>query len=203
MIFFTSDHHFSHANVIKYCKRPYQNIEEMNQDMVRLWNETVAPTDTVYYLGDFSLWKLAPAKYLPMLNGEKHLIAGNHDWCHPVHYKKKPQAGEKFRKLYYEAGFKSIKTEDEIIIKSMDNPRQFTVRLHHLPYTGKDSDHTYAERYTEYRPIDKGQWLLCGHVHDTWAQRGRMINVGVDVRDFKPISLDEIYKIMLNGPKDL
>lgn len=42
MIFFTSDHHFSHANIIRYCNRPFASAEEMNQELIRRWNQTVS-----------------------------------------------------------------------------------------------------------------------------------------------------------------
>lgn len=83
MIFFTSDHHFCHANIIKYCKRPFESVDQMNEEMVRRWNEVVGDEDTVYYLGDFSLAKQAVELFARRLNGEKHFIMGNHDACHP------------------------------------------------------------------------------------------------------------------------
>ena len=55
MIFFTSDHHFYHTNIIKYCQRPFQSVEEMNEVMVERWNAVVGKNDTVYYLGDLEL----------------------------------------------------------------------------------------------------------------------------------------------------
>jgi calcineurin-like phosphoesterase family protein len=58
-IYFSSDHHFSHSNVIKYCNRPYTSVQEMNEDLIQRWNNQVKPEDTVYYLGDFSLGKNA------------------------------------------------------------------------------------------------------------------------------------------------
>ena len=81
MIFFTSDHHFYHTNIIKYCNRPFQSVEEMNEEMVKRWNSVVNPGDTVYYLGDFSLAKRPVEVFVPRLNGEKHFIMGNHDVC--------------------------------------------------------------------------------------------------------------------------
>jgi calcineurin-like phosphoesterase family protein len=63
VIFFTSDTHFWHKNVIAYCSRPYQSLEEMNQDLITRWNARVKPEDTVYHLGDVCFGpkeKLAP-----------------------------------------------------------------------------------------------------------------------------------------------
>jgi len=77
-IYFTSDTHFSHANIIKLCNRPFENVEEMNSTMIRNWNETVLPEDTVYHLGDFA-FKGHFEDILSNLNGRKFLIIGNHD----------------------------------------------------------------------------------------------------------------------------
>jgi len=52
--FFTSDNHFGHNNVIKYCNRPFANLDEMHKVMVTNWNDTVNKEDTIYVLGDFS-----------------------------------------------------------------------------------------------------------------------------------------------------
>jgi calcineurin-like phosphoesterase family protein len=78
---FTSDHHFDHRNIVDYCQRPFAHVDAMNYAMVERWNETVAPFDLVYYLGDFSLHAKAERVdyWLSRLNGEKHLIRGNHD----------------------------------------------------------------------------------------------------------------------------
>ena len=77
MIYFTADTHFGHANIIKYCGRPYSTVEEMDQALIANWNNTVSGSDTVYHLGDFA-WKQARS-YREQLNGSIHLIRGNHD----------------------------------------------------------------------------------------------------------------------------
>ena len=70
MIFFTSDTHFGHANIIRYCKRPFDSVNEMNDTMVARWNASVKPTDTIFHLGDFALghWEFHE-EYLKALNG--------------------------------------------------------------------------------------------------------------------------------------
>lgn len=81
MIYYTSDHHFFHNNIIKYQNRPYYSVEEMNDDYINKWNSVIKPNDTIYYLGDFALggarWERV--KIFDSLKGIKHLIRGNHD----------------------------------------------------------------------------------------------------------------------------
>jgi calcineurin-like phosphoesterase family protein len=78
--FYTADNHFGHANIIKYQNRPFADVEEMNRVMIENWNAVVGIDDIVYHLGDFALM---PAdrieKLLMRLNGEIHIIWGNHD----------------------------------------------------------------------------------------------------------------------------
>lgn len=91
-IYFTGDTHFGHANIIKYCNRPYSSVQEMNEMLIKNWNDTVSPTDTIYHVGDFA-FDSNPQKYLVRLNGHKVLIKGNHDkkptpgWMQVVDYK--------------------------------------------------------------------------------------------------------------------
>lgn len=79
--FFTADTHFNHANIIKYCARPFASAQEMNRELVARWNAVVGPRDTVYHLGDFAMGKESDASaFLRKLNGgKKILIRGNHD----------------------------------------------------------------------------------------------------------------------------
>ena len=79
--YFTSDTHFGHTNVIKYCDRPFANVEEMNEALIDNWNSVVRPGDLVYHLGDFAFIK-DPEEYIKLiksLNGQIHLVKGNHD----------------------------------------------------------------------------------------------------------------------------
>jgi calcineurin-like phosphoesterase family protein len=79
-IFFTSDTHFGHDNIIRTCKRPFSNAQEMDEALIARWNERVRPGDTVYHLGDFTFRNSTGADaYLARLNGKIHLVAGNHD----------------------------------------------------------------------------------------------------------------------------
>jgi len=80
MIFFTADLHFYHENVIKHAQRPFANATEMNETLIRNWNQTVSSADEVYILGDVTMKGAEQAaRVLSRLNGHKHLIRGNHD----------------------------------------------------------------------------------------------------------------------------
>lgn len=75
--FFTSDLHLGHANIIKYCNRPFANVDEMNREIIRRHNSVVKPTDEVMNLGDFAFYDAG--EFLDALNGIKSLVPGNHD----------------------------------------------------------------------------------------------------------------------------
>jgi len=190
MIYFTSDHHFDHNNVIKYCDRPYVSVQEMNEMLIKNWNDTVKPEDEVYYLGDFSLSFKPVLEVTHRLNGKKYLVPGNHDFCHTSHKKgRSPEKLAKQIKAYEDAGWIVLPQET-----TLDIPGVATVNLCHVPYHTVNWDG--ADKYKSIRPKDDGKWLLCGHVHQIWKVVGRMINVGVDVWDMKPVSIEEISKII-------
>lgn len=182
-IFFTADTHFGHVNIIRYCNRPWDNVDDMNEGLIRLWNETVGPDDVVYHLGDFAMGKIADT--LPIvkrLNGTIRLVPGNHDRCWPGHGKK----AEKWLGRYLEAGFFDI-THPQIACGIWD--------LCHFPFAG---DHTNKDRYADWRPTDRGYPLLHGHVHDKWKINGEQINVGCDVWDYRPVEYSELCDLYHN-----
>lgn len=80
-IYFISDMHFHHENIIDFANRPFFSVDEMNKKMIENWNSVVQNDDTVYHLGDFSMKsnKEEVNKILKQLNGTKILIKGNHD----------------------------------------------------------------------------------------------------------------------------
>ena len=83
-IFVVSDTHFGHLGVCKFLRedktklRPWDNPDEMDEFMIKSWNEKVSPTDKVYHLGDVA-FKPKAMNVLHRLNGDKVLIKGNHD----------------------------------------------------------------------------------------------------------------------------
>lgn len=82
--FLVSDTHFGHAGVCRFLRedgtklRPWDDPDEMDEEMIKRWNETVRPNDKVYHLGDVVINRKA-LKTLARLNGDKVLIKGNHD----------------------------------------------------------------------------------------------------------------------------
>lgn len=182
---FTSDTHFGHRMLVEKRHRPYSSVEEMDEDLIDRWNEVVKPGDVVWHLGDFGMGRVAD--YLPIvhqLNGHIQLVTGNHDRPWPGNRDSWRHQGAWFR-----AGFESVQAFARVRVQGV------RVLMSHFPYEG---DHTDDERASAYRLRDTGEWLLHGHVHDAWAQRGRQINVGVDVRDFRPVHLDELAAIVKN-----
>lgn len=191
-IYFTSDLHFWHSNVIRYCDRPYSSVEEMNEALVNNWNNTVTKDDTVFILGDFSLAARPVETIAPQLNGSKVLISGNHDWTWAKHPKsRKLENKEKWIKFYNDHG---LTVWPELVdIKFQPSTYLVDCKMAHLPY----EDYNENDKYKHLRPFDDGRILLCGHSHEKFKIKRSslgtiMINVGVDVWQFKPVSLDEI-----------
>ena len=98
-VFLVSDTHFGHAGVCRFVRndgltklRPWDTAEEMDEFMVRAWNERVRPNDKVYHLGDVVINRKALG-IMRRLNGDKVLIRGNHDIFRDVEYR------EHFREL--------------------------------------------------------------------------------------------------------
>ena len=176
MIYFTSDTHFGHANIIKYCKRPFRDKYEMDRTIIENWNNTVKPEDTVYHLGDVIFYGRDQAdKIIKNLNGTKIVIRGNHD--KGLHRLK-------------EYGF--VEAYENLTI-SLSNGR--LVNLCHYPYYEHSVKSPYAKpKQLKKNLHDDGKWLICGHVHEVWKNIDKMVNVGVDVWDFKPVSEDELVK---------
>jgi calcineurin-like phosphoesterase family protein len=182
-IWFTSDLHFWHKNVIQFCNRPWTTVEEMNAGLIANWNSCVGPEDKIYIIGDMFFCGTLKAKaIMAQLNGHKYLIRGNHDW-NVV----KLHRAEEF-------GFKWAADWHCMPVGRSSECRD--VKLNHFPYRG---DHTTDERFLEKRPTDNGGWLLHGHVHTAWKVRDKMINVGVDVWDWKPVHISQIEAIICGG----
>lgn len=80
MNYFIADMHLGHAGIIRSCKRPFDDVQQMNHALIDNWNARVHPGDHVYVIGDFCYRSQDSADvYLKQLTGRKHLIVGNHD----------------------------------------------------------------------------------------------------------------------------
>ncbi len=179
--FWTSDLHLGHTNIIRYCSRPFADVDEMNRELVSRWNETVDDDDEVWVLGDVALGPIAEMLDLVgTLRGHKILVAGNHDRC----WAGAGAKGEAWLDRYRHAGFAEV-LQDSVPVRL----GQFDALACHLPYEGDSHD---DDRFVARRPIDDGQLLLHGHVHERWRIKGRQVNVGVDVWDYRPVSDDEL-----------
>lgn len=191
-IWFTSDLHFYHNNVIRYCDRPYISVEEMNEKLIANWNNTVKPEDTIYCMGDLSLAIRPVELFSNRLIGNKKLVPGNHDWCHPANKKAKGERLSNWIKHYENFGWEILPLHSELNIEGVS-----TVNMSHMPYKGDTTD----TRHENYRLIDDGRVLICGHVHEKWKTKVTpngtlMINVGVDVWNYIPVSLTEITQLI-------
>ena len=174
MIYLTSDQHWSHRNILKYCPRPYSTVEEMEEKIIANHNAIVGKDDTVYNLGDFC-WKPADVpRIVSRLNGKQILITGNHDSCHPMH-----KNADKEKQKYLDAGFAEVHHQIEL--------DEFV--LNHFPYEQVDFE---DNRFDSWRAKNQGKWLICGHVHQSFKIKNNMINVGVDVWDYKPVSIEKV-----------
>jgi calcineurin-like phosphoesterase family protein len=186
-IYFSSDHHFNHTNIISFANRSYKNVKHMNEHLVHRWNDTVSPDDTVYYLGDFALGHKNGLNYAERLNGYKILIPGNHDKCWPGH-----GSYDLWVPRYLDAGFQEVWPVRSVMFEGY--------RLTHLPYA--NSEPLYGgrpDKFSGLREDDDGTPLIHGHVHTSWKQKGHQVNVGVDVWDMRPVSFDTIKELLPLG----
>lgn len=175
-IFFSSDHHFFHENVIKYSNRPFKDVEEMNHEMITRHNQVVTPQDIVYFLGDFCFTTDVDAivKILKSMNGEKHFIPGNHD---KIMYK---DIIKKQFNSFCMSSHKEIYVADEEA-----KGGKMPITLCH-----------YAMRV--WNKSHYGAYHLYGHSHGTLEDLPDSLSfdVGVDCFNYTPVSYPEVKAIM-------
>lgn len=190
---FTADTHFGHENIIKFCNRPFSNVEEMNQTIIKNFNSVIDPKDLLVILGDVCMGNIRESLALiPKINGHKVLVPGNHDRVWSGYQQSAPKKIEMLT-LYNENGL-SIWPESAFRI-STDGSHSYLIC--HFPYEGDSQE---IERYQQWRPSRSrhpNTWLIHGHVHNSWKVKDRQINVGVDVWDFLPVHEDTITEIIM------
>ena len=168
MVYFTADLHFGHEKIIKFCNRPFDSVETMNRALINNWNETVGHEDEVYILGDFTNDIVKAKRFLPVLNGKKYMIIGNHDkWLSSPD---ETQVWLEWVKEY-----------------AVISGKKFKWVLFHYPIT-------------EWAGFYSGSIHLHGHIHNRTISSSwnpliiRAFNVGVDVNNYKPVSMDELIR---------
>jgi calcineurin-like phosphoesterase family protein len=186
-LFFTSDLHFHHENIIKFCNRPFDTVDEMNRALVSNWNSVVPPDGHIFILGDFMLrGSIVMAKEMfSRLNGTKYFIWGNHD-----HQNKLTRdAISEF--LEYSGDALYITINDEEIEGGTQS-----IYMSHYPMLSWNGNM-------------RGSWQLFGHVHSGPNSKSVEVvgglgdkltpaqyDVGVDNNNFRPISYEEIKVII-------
>lgn len=173
-LFFTSDTHFFHKNIIRYCDRPFRDREEMNDTLVARWNEKVKADDVIFHLGDVAM-TARPSELdavLKRLNGKKYLVIGNHE---------KNALQKEFLRDHWEGVYDvaEITIEDEEI----EDPQR--IFMCHYPMIVWNGSH-------------RGAWQLFGHVHGGLSNKGEIkhkptqMDVGVDTNNFYPYSYQDV-----------
>ena len=169
---FTSDLHLGHANIIKYCNRPFKAVEHMNKVLIKKWNERVKPEDTVFHVGDFCFkntsggkrgeGQLTPAvEWEQQLNGKIIFISGNHDGNNSC---KTP-----IRNITILMGGKRIQL--------IHNPEHIIAANYDLYFTGHVHQHWVTNSF-------KVQFGIA-----------ECVNVGTDVHNFYPVTFNELIGI--------
>lgn len=177
MIWFSSDMHYGHANVLKLCNRPFANIDEMNTVLINNYNAVVKEDDEVYILGDVAYRSSANqvTNILRRLNkSRRYLIIGNHDH--------KNLKDPSFRMC-----FDWIKDYHEI------NYNKQLYVMSHYPFAS-------------WRGSGHGSIMIHGHCHSKMDNsKYYRIDVGVDnpICGFSPISIDRIESIMKNKKAEI
>jgi len=205
-IFFYSDPHFWHENIIHYCKRPFDNVVRMNEELIKRYNYLVQDNDIVYFLGDIGFDKydrLGPI--FKRLKGKKILIRGNHDKASKTFYKSlgffdvldsaRITLGKNTRvnlQHFPSRNFREMLSVLKCYMFNDSRRRPFRQRWNRVKKEFK--------RYSDFNQSKK-YFTLCGHVHERWKFRGKNINCSVDQWNFKPVSADVILGIIQKEDK--
>lgn len=171
-VFFISDTHFWHKNIISICDRPFKDIQEMTEVMIENWNNVVSESAHVFHLGDFALggseaWRNVASR----LNGQIHLIMGNHDYQNA--------------RAIPEDLFASI--HDQFQIQIIEDGQFIT--MNHYPLL-------------TWGGVERGVWNVYGHYHtkpghDLVGKKPQQYDVGVDSNNYTPISYAELKSIII------
>ena len=177
-IFFTSDPHIGHYNIIGFTGRPYNDVKEMNMAIIKNWNEVVSEQDDVFILGDV-IWSDSSHefnRFMNKLNGIKHIIQGNHD------------SKKALRSLP-----ENCILHDDIVHLWIEGMKVEFVLSHYPLYS--------------WQGIQRGVINLHGHIHsgenshngfDTAFVSNYHYDIGVDNNDYYPVELDSLMEKIRN-----
>ena len=177
--FYISDWHYGHKNVLGFDNRPFTSIEQMNEELIRRWNEVVSDGDLVYILGDM-FWctpKIA-APIVEQLNGQKILIKGNHDRWHD----------SKFDKLF-------VKIDEYMEIE--DNGSKIVLCHYPIPCF---KNHFYGWTHLYGHVHNSFEWNMMEHqrflMEELYDRQCNMVNVGAMMpwMGYTPRTLSEILE---------
>ena len=175
MIFFTSDTHFGHANIIKYSERPFASREDMDEKLAMLWNCYVTDSDVVYHLGDVTLGNQRHAReYFAKLNGRIKVLGNK--WHHDKRWLKNSDVHQMYSNSLYR-----VEILPPIVVLTWPQ----IIVLSHYPMAEWDRKHY-------------GSWHLHGHSHCKHvANPGELkMDVGVDCNNYTPVSIHQVVERM-------
>lgn len=165
MIYYTSDLHLGHTNIIKMCHRPFANVDEMNAALITNWNVRVTNSDTVYICGDLMFRSATdPELFLRQLRGKKHLVVGNHD-------------GSWMKKIELPHYFESVEN-----LKVFSNGK-YKITLCHYPmmsFEGKYLIHGHIHNNK-----NDTYWRLLRTMDNA-------LNASVEINGYTPVTFDEL-----------
>lgn len=182
-IFFTSDLHFGHENVIRFDNRPFNTVEEMDEEMIKRWNAKVGKGDIVYVLGDF-IWRAATNESVSIirrLNGQIILIKGNHDRFLHNAAAKKALAG--------------IKDYDDICVTLEDGTTRRCILSHYfIPfYNGHRYQAIHLHGHSHFTEESVEEVRITTELNEKGYDL-KIYNVGCMYWNYTPVTLDEILE---------
>ena len=187
-IYFSSDQHFGHRNVLRFCQRPYETTKEMGKALIDNWNSKVTNNDIVFVLGDF-FWfhsRHEIKKVIDKLNGKTiYIVPGNH--C---------------KRVAYELCDERVQLLDDIsalYIRETGTPQvKYEVYVSHMPLMSWP--HRERGSYNFFGHIHSGPRSLSQVDQDLPFHKGLQYDIGVDNNEYTPIELEEVINILKKEP---
>jgi calcineurin-like phosphoesterase family protein len=186
-VYFTSDFHLFHNNVLKFDNRPFDDVHQMHQVIEQRWNETVNPDDIVIYLGDLSFARREDKQYvedmLKRLNGHIHFIMGNHDKIEEIKKLPKLESVQDYLEVRI-----THNVDSDIHIGAKIKVETLFCCMHYPIYSWNKKHH--------------GSYMIHGHCHGnlhhgeeaSFYDGRRVIDAGCMLHDYRPISYSEVIE---------